>query len=91
MNNKKTPADFASTTALNAVNAVVAVTALAGMAANLVPAAHAADDSQATYNPAVQKSVGVDGLEMVTYTTVRTGSLGGSDFGEDSKTTSDTF
>lgn len=90
MNNKKTPADFASTPAHKAVNALVAITALAGMAANMAPAAHAADDSQATYNPATQKSVGVDGLEMITYTTVSTGSYfaGGQ---EDTKTTSDTF
>lgn len=91
MNNKKTPADFASTPAHKAVNALVAITALAGMAANMAPAAHAADDSQATYNPATQKSVGVDGLEMITYTTVNTGSLFGSTSGEDTKTTSDTF
>ena len=90
MNNKKTPADFASAPAHKAVNALVAITALAGMAANMVPDAHAADNSQATYNPATQKSVGVDGLEMITYTTVNTGSfVGGSQ--EDTKTTSDQF
>ena len=89
MNNKKTPADFASTPALKAVNALVAITALAGMATNMAPAAHAADDSKATYNPATQKSIGVDGLEMITYTTVATGSVFGSP--EDTKTTSDQF
>jgi len=68
---------------------LVAITALAGMASNMAPSAHAADDSQATYNPATQKSVGVDGLEMITYTTVNTNSISGSP--DDTKTTSDQF
>lgn len=92
MNNKKTPADFASTTALNAVNAVVAVTALAGMAANMTHTAHAADSVLASYNPVTQKSIGVNGLDMITYTTVQTGSYPGNPYStEDSKTTTDQF
>ena len=89
MNNKKTPANFATTSALSAVNAIVAVTALTGIASSMAPKAQASDNTQATYNTETQKSVGTNGLEMTTYNTVQTGSSGFSP--EDSKTTTDQF
>jgi hypothetical protein len=87
---KKTPADFASTPAAKALNAIVAVSALTGIIGAMTPKAQAADETQPAYNPSSQKSVGVNGLDMITYTTVATGStLFQSQ--EDSKTTSDQF
>lgn len=87
---KKTPADFASTPAVRALNAIVAVSALTGIIGAMTPKAQAADETQPAYNPASQKSVGVNGLDMITYTTTQTGSF--NQFSqEDSKTTSDQF
>ena len=86
---KKTPSAFATTPAANALQALVAVAALSGIASNITSTAHATEGAQATYNPATQKSIGVNGLDMITYTTVATG----GNFGQpaDSKTTSDQF
>ena len=90
MNNKKTPANFATTSALSALNAIVAVTALTGIASSITSKAQALDNTQATYNAETQKSVGANGLEMTTYTTVQTGSLS-QYMSDDSKTTTDQF
>lgn len=90
MNNKKTPANFATTSALSAVNAIVAVTALTGIASSMASKAQASDNTQATYNTETQKSVGANGLEMTTYTTVNT-STPFSAQPDDSKTTTDQF
>ena len=85
MNNKKTPANFAT---ISAVNAIVAVTALAGIASSLASKAQASDNTQATYNAETQKSLGVNGLEMTTYTTNYTSS-GLNANTDDSKSSSD--
>jgi hypothetical protein len=90
MNNKKTPANFATTSALSAVNAIVAVTALTGIASSITSKAQASDNTQATYNAETQKSLGVNGLEMTTYSTVQTGSQM-QGIPEDSKTTTDQY
>jgi len=90
MNNKKTPANFATTSALSAVNAIVAVAALTGIASSMTSKAQASDNTQATYNTETQKSVGVNGLEMTTYTTVQTGSYTNT-MQDDSKTTTDQY
>jgi len=91
MNNKKTPANFATTSALSAVNAIVAVTALTGIASSMTSKAQASDNTQPTYNAETQKSLGVNGLEMTTYTTVQTGSSSSMFPSEDSKTTTDQY
>ena len=91
---KKTPADFATTPTY--LQAIVAVASLTGFASNIATPAHATEGGQATYNPSTQKSVGVNGLDLATVTTVSTqsyppiGSRGG--YGnDDAKSTSDTF
>ena len=95
MNNKKTPANFATTSALSAVNAIVAVTALTGIASSMASKAQASDNTQATYNTETQKSLGTNGLELTTYTTVSTqsfvpgGGIGPSN--DDSKTSTDQY
>jgi hypothetical protein len=95
MNNKKTPANFATTSALSALNAIVAVTALTGIASSMASKAQASDSNQAGYNMESQKSLDTNGLEMTTYTTVSTqsfvpgGGMGTSN--DDSKTTTDQF
>ena len=86
---KKTPSAFAAAPAANALQALVAVAALSGIASNITSTAHASEGAQATYNPATQKSVGVNGLDMITYTTVQTGTSIVSQ--DDAKTTTDQF
>lgn len=56
MNNKKTPADFATTPAYNALQALVAATALTGLASHMIPKAQAATDHQFNYNAETQKA-----------------------------------
>ena len=75
MNNKKTPANFATTSALSAVNAIVAVTALTGIASSMASKAQASDNTQAAYNTETQKSLGANGLEMTTYNSTSTQSF----------------
>jgi hypothetical protein len=75
MNNKKTPANFATTSALSAVNAIVAVTALTGIASNMISKAQAADNNKAGYSTESQKSLGSNGLEMTTYNSTQTQSF----------------
>ena len=75
MNNKKTPANFATTSALSAVNAIVAVAALTGIASSMTSKAQASDNTQPTYNAETQKSLGTNGLEMTTYNTTATGTF----------------
>ena len=85
---KKTPADFATTPAY--LQAIVAAATLTGIASSIVTPAHATEGGQATYNPATQKSVGVNGLDLATVTTVSTSSYGNSGYGQDdAKSTSD--
>ena len=91
---KKTPADFATTPAY--LQALVAAATLTGIASNIATPVNASEGGQATYNPATQKSVGVNGLDLATVTTVATqsyppiGTSGG--YGnDDAKSTSDTF
>ncbi|NBX88597.1 MAG: hypothetical protein EBQ86_00670 [Betaproteobacteria bacterium] len=55
-NNKKTPADFASTPAYNALQALVAATALTGLASNMIPKVSAATDNHFNYNAETQKA-----------------------------------
>ena len=80
MNNKKTPANFATTSALSALNAIVAVTALTGIASSMISKAQATDQNQSGYNTESQKSLGSNGLEMTTYNTTATQSwqIGGN-------------
>lgn len=86
---KKTPADFAASPTVNALQALVAVAALSGIASNITTTAHATEGALATYNPATQKSVGVSGIDLVTYSTVYTQTTVVSH--DDSKTTTDQF
>ena len=87
---KKTPADFA--TSPTYLQAIVAVASLTGFASNIATPVHATEGGQATYNPATQKSLGVNGLDLATVTTVATSSYGNSGYGQDdAKSTSDVF
>ena len=54
MNNKKTPANFATTSALSALNAIVAVTALTGIASSITPKVQAEMNNDLTYNAETQ-------------------------------------
>jgi len=56
MNNKKTPADFATTSALTILNTIVAVTALSGFASNIIPKANAQQSDETVYNAEIQQS-----------------------------------
>ena len=86
---KKTPSAFAAAPAANVLQAFVAVAALSGIASNITSTAHATEGAQATYNPATQKSVGVSGVDMLTYNTVQTQTSVVSH--DDAKTTTDQF
>jgi hypothetical protein len=86
---KKTPSAFAAAPAANVLQAFVAVAALSGIASNITSSAHATEGAQATYNPATQKSIGVSGLDMITYNTVQTQTSVVSH--DDAKTTTDQF
>jgi len=93
MNNKKTPANFATTSALSAVNAIVAVAALTGIASSMISKAQATDQTQSGYNTESQKSLGSNGLEMTTYNTTATQSypIGGNGFSNDDTHTDTDF
>ena len=54
MNNKKTPANFATTSALSALNAIVAVTALTGIASSITPTVKAETANDLSYNAETQ-------------------------------------
>jgi len=89
---KKTPADFATAPTVTALQALVAVSALAGLASQSVTPVQAAEGAQTTYNPATQKSVGANGLDLATITTVATQSFyNGNITTDDSKSSSDVF
>lgn len=54
MNNKKTPSDFATNSALSALNAIVALTALTGIASSMTPKVNAKENNDLTYNAETQ-------------------------------------
>lgn len=77
MNNKKTPADFASTPAHKAVHAIVATVAIVGIANSMVIPSKAVSQDSASYDTAAQKLNQNDIQNGYTYGNIQTSSRQG--------------